>query len=172
MALKKSAAKILHGARVSLALVAMMQSFFGPLVESAKADDSHTSTPIKHVIIIVGENRTFDHIFATYKPKAGESVNNLLSEGIVNEDGTNGPNYAKAQQYSADITGSPVYELSPTTGKTLYPVLPVPLNGGPTNVCTNNGMCNMGDARSSEDGLSMFPINYYEFGDYVLDTQL
>jgi len=164
MAFKKATARILNGARLVLALVAMMQfSFFGPLVESAKADDNHTSTPIKHVIIIVGENRTFDHIFATYKPKAGESVNNLLSEGIINEDGTNGPNYKKAQQYSADITGSPVYELSPTTGKTLYPVLPVPLNGGPTNVCTDNGMCNMGDARSSEDGLSMFPINYYEF---------
>jgi len=25
-----------------------------------------TATPIKHVIIIIGENRTFDHIFATY----------------------------------------------------------------------------------------------------------
>jgi phospholipase C len=163
MAFKKSAAKILHGARVILAFVALMQSFFGPLVESARADDNHTRTPIKHVIIIVGENRTFDHIFATYKAKAGESVNNLLSEGIIKEDGTNGPNFALADQYSAAITGSPVYELSPTTGKTLYPVLPAPLNGGPTNVCTGNGMCNMGDARSSEDGLSSSPINYYQF---------
>jgi phospholipase C len=160
---KTSAAELLRGARVSLAFVALMQSFFGPLVESAKADDNHTSTPIKHVIIIVGENRTFDHIFATYKPKTGETVNNLLSEGIINEDGSKGPNYAMAQQYSADITGSPVFELSPKTGKTLYPVLPAPLNGGPTNVCTNNGMCNMGDARSSEDGLSSSPINYYQF---------
>jgi phospholipase C len=87
-------------------------------------------------IIIVGENRTFDHLFATYKPKAGESVTNLLSEGIIKEDGTKGPNYALAQQYSADITASRVVELSPTTGKTLYPVLHSPLNGGPTNVCT------------------------------------
>jgi len=30
------------------------------------AGDSATLTPIKHVIIIIGENRTFDHIFATY----------------------------------------------------------------------------------------------------------
>ena len=160
---KKSAAEILRGARVILAFVALMQSFFGPLVQSAKADDNHTATPIKHVIIIIGENRTFDHVFATYKPKRGETVNNLLSEGIIKEDGTKGPNFALANQYSADITGSPVYEPSPMTGKTLYPVLPAPLNGGPTNVCTDNGMCNMGDARSSEDGLSSKPINYYQF---------
>jgi phospholipase C len=28
-----------------------------------------TATPIKHVIIIVGENRSFDHLFAAYVPK-------------------------------------------------------------------------------------------------------
>ncbi len=163
MTSNKSAAKVLHGARVILASAAMMQIVFGPFVQSARADDIHTTTPIKHVIIIVGENRTFDHIFATYIPKAGESVNNLLSEGIINGNGTKGPNYALAHQNSADITGSTVYQLSPTTGKALYPVLPAPLNGGPTNVCTDNGMCNMGDAMSSEDGLSKSPINYYQF---------
>ena len=160
---EKPAAKMLHGGRMMLAFVALMQSFFGPVMQSAKADDEDTITPIKHVIIIVGENRTFDHVFATYKPKAGESVNNLLSEGIIKEDGTKGPNYARAQQYSADITGSPVYELSPKTGKSLYPILPAPLNGGPANVCINNGICTYGDARSSEDGLSKSPIDYYRF---------
>jgi phospholipase C len=30
-------------------------------------DAIKTSTPIKHVIIIVGENRSFDHLFATYE---------------------------------------------------------------------------------------------------------
>jgi phospholipase C len=164
MAFKKATARILNGARLVLALVAMMQfSFFGPLVESAKADDNHTSTPIKHVIIIVGENRTFDHIFATYTPKAGESVNNLLSEGIVNSDGSNGPNFTQAAQNSADVTGSAVFQLSPTTGKAPYSFLPAPLNGGPTNPCTNNGICSLGDATSSEDGLSDTPTNYYEF---------
>ena len=29
-----------------------------------------TASPIKHVIIIVGENRSFDHIFVTYVPKS------------------------------------------------------------------------------------------------------
>ena len=41
--------------------------------------DTDTATPIKHVIVIVGENRSFDHVFATYVPKKGEQVWNLLS---------------------------------------------------------------------------------------------
>ena len=59
------------------------------------------STPIKHVIVIIGENRSFDHVFATYKPKDGEKVLNLLSEGIINADGTPGPNFYKAEQRAA-----------------------------------------------------------------------
>ena len=60
-----------------------------------------TRTPIKHVILLIGENRTFDHVFATYTPPGGQSVRNLLSEGIVNADGTPGPQVAKAQQWQA-----------------------------------------------------------------------
>ncbi|MBD8898268.1 alkaline phosphatase family protein [Rhodanobacter sp. DHG33] len=66
---------------------------------------NRTRTPIKHVILLIGENRTFDHVFATYTPPAGQTVNNLLSEGIVNADGTPGPNVAKAQQWQARQTG-------------------------------------------------------------------
>jgi phospholipase C len=33
-----------------------------------QSEESATQTPIKHVIVIVGENRTFDHVFGTYKP--------------------------------------------------------------------------------------------------------
>src|ERR1700730_17444979 len=59
-----------------------------------------TATPIKHVIIIVGENRSFDHLFATYKPRSRhERVLNLLSEGIVKSDGSPGPNFAKGHQF-------------------------------------------------------------------------
>jgi phospholipase C len=47
-------------------------------------DRQRTATPIKHVIVLIGENRTFDHIFATYVPRGRrESVRNLLSEGII-----------------------------------------------------------------------------------------
>ena len=135
---------------------------FAGVADHAHKSDSNTATPIKHVIVIVGENRSFDHLFATYVPKEGETVNNLLSEGIVQRDGTPGPNYSRATQFSAKITGSSVYQLSPTKGKTPYHVLPAPLNGGPTNACTSNGMCDMEDALSSEDGLPETPLSYYE----------
>jgi hypothetical protein len=38
-----------------------------------------TRTPIKHIIVLIGENRTFDHIYGTYEAKHGQSVSNLLS---------------------------------------------------------------------------------------------
>ena len=45
---------------------------------SADANESGTMTPIKHVIVIIGENRTFDHIFATYEPVGnGETIWNF-----------------------------------------------------------------------------------------------
>ena len=56
------------------------------------------TTPIQHVIIIVGENHTFDNLFGTYKPTAGQTIDNLLSKGIVNADGTPGPHFDKAKQ--------------------------------------------------------------------------
>jgi len=166
--LKKSAGGFLQRARMILAFIALTQSFFGPLVQNAKAADdaasAPTSTPIKHVIVIVGENRTFDHLFGTYQPVGSDAVNNLFSEGIVKADGSPGPNYALAHQYSADITGSPVFELSPTSGKTLYPVLPAPLNGGPTDVCQDNGLCVLGAAIESEWwGLPTSPFDYYQY---------
>ena len=89
-----------------------------------------TATPIKHVIVIIGENRTFDHVFATYKPRNGQKILNLLSEGIVNADGTPGPNYSISAQYSAvDSTGS--YANSPQY-KSLYMHIPPVAAGGPT----------------------------------------
>ena len=46
-----------------------------------------TTSPIKHVIILIGENRGLDHTFGTYKPKGrGEFISNILTKGIVNED--------------------------------------------------------------------------------------
>src|SRR3981189_1381856 len=58
-----------------------------------------TETPIKHVIILIGENRGLDHTFGVYRPKGkGQTISNLLSKGIVNEDGSPGPNCAPARQ--------------------------------------------------------------------------
>jgi phospholipase C len=95
---------------------------FGP-----NSRDLVTHTPIKHVIIIIGENRTFDHVFATYQPKSGETVWNLLSEKIVKPDGTPGPSYSKARQSSASDTSK--YELAPPS--TPYVTLPPAQAGGP-----------------------------------------
>lgn len=170
MSVKHIAGKALQGLRIGLASVALFQFTIGASLagaapkKAAGASDANTATPIKHVIIIVGENRSFDHLFATYQPKPGETVNNLLSEGIIKDDGTPGANYSLAHQFSADVTSSSTFQLSPPTAdKTLYSVLPAPLNGGPTNVCTDNGICNYGDAVSSEDGLSRHPVDYSAF---------
>src|SRR5271155_4994485 len=83
-----------ESASSSAALLASADASTGAVSQSG-ANDGNTRSPIKHVLVIIGENRSFDHVFATYKPKDGEKVWNLLSEGIVNNDGTPGPNFYK-----------------------------------------------------------------------------
>ncbi|MDE2051644.1 MAG: hypothetical protein KGJ72_11560 [Gammaproteobacteria bacterium] len=82
--------------------------------QSDPANNLPTATPIKHVILIIGENRTFDEVFGTYKPREGQHVWNLRSEGILNADGSPGPNFYKAQQWLATDTSG--YSIHP--GKT------------------------------------------------------
>jgi phospholipase C len=90
-------------------------------------NSDNTRTPIKHVILLIGENRTFDHVYATYKAPRGQTVFNLLSEGIVNADGTPGPNVAAARQFEATQSGN--YEVAPT--RTVpYETLPAMNTGG------------------------------------------
>jgi phospholipase C len=60
-----------------------------------------TATPIEHLIVIVGENQTFDGVFATYTSKTGASVRNLLSQGIITANGEPGPRFSLATQYKA-----------------------------------------------------------------------
>jgi len=94
MSLKKTAAKAMHGLRDGIVALTLLQfSLGGPLAGSLQAQEQErvfTRTPIKHVIVLIGENRTFDHLFATYVPKSHDSVSNLLSKGIINADGTPG----------------------------------------------------------------------------------
>lgn len=97
-----------------------------------------TATPIKHVIIIVGENRSFDHLFATYVPKRkSQRVLNLLSEGIIKADGTPGQNFAKAHQYKivSAPNGGKFFSSADMLNKELYSKLPAPdVNGvGPVS---------------------------------------
>jgi phospholipase C len=116
-------------------------SFGGLLVGSAEANEgSKTRTPIKHVIVLIGENRTFDHVFATYKPKNGESVKNLLSEGIIHADGTPGPHFSKAAQFQATAPFKTEYFISLNKNeKAPYTTLPEPtLNFAPTGPTGTN----------------------------------
>jgi len=92
------------------------------------SNDGKTTSPIKHVIIIIGENRSFDHVFATYVPNKGQTVSNLVSKGIVNADGTPGPNFALSAQNSATDSGG-AFSISPGS-KTPYATLPTPLTDG------------------------------------------
>ena len=102
---------------------------FASLAESeSRPDDDgsgRTVSPIKHVIVIVGENRTFDQVFGAYKPGKGQTVSNLLSRGIIKDDGSPGPNFSDAAQNTAQATNPAHFELSPG-GKVPYSVLPAP----------------------------------------------
>jgi phospholipase C len=119
-------------ASVSLACFGFSALGIPALVTAEQMNDhaaqNLTATPIKHVIVILGENRTFDHIFGAYRPHRGQTISNLLSKGIINADGSPGPNFALAEQYQATLTGPAKYTLSPST-KTAYQILPAPLTG-------------------------------------------
>jgi phospholipase C len=96
-------------------------------------------SPIKHVIVIIGENRSFDHVFATYQPQPGQTVHNLLSEGIIsldaNKNAIPGPNFDKAQQLAAtDVGAADSFLLSPPKQEFPNNTLPAPLTGGPEGV--------------------------------------
>ncbi len=149
--------------RSGLVWLAMIQfAVAGPLAAVAKAAEASaraTRSPIKHVIVIVGENRSFDHLFATYKPRADERVDNLLAKHIIREDGSPGKNFPRAEQDMADTADSAIFQPSPKI-KSTYGVLPAPLNGGPTNACTSNGICTLEEAQASENGLAP---EYYQY---------
>ena len=156
------------GIRRRLLACAAVGALVGNSIAPAFAGSNATATPIKHVIIIIGENRTFDHVFATYEPvNAGEKVFNLLSEGIVKANGEPGPNYGKALQYQGYDTTT--YQLTPPKGP--YATLPPALAGGPSTpyVCSAFGVTtgtscdsptNEGKAMAVENGLS---IPYYQY---------
>jgi acid phosphatase len=96
----------------------------GAPTETLVVGGSHfTTTPIKHVVVIIGENHSFDNVYATYQPPGHQHISNLLSEGIVTRQGTPGPHYAAASQLTAINTKT--YTLTPRiTGK--YTALPQP----------------------------------------------
>ena len=166
MFLKRVVKDALHGVRMGLVSAAMFQLAVGqswalPQTSAAASKPSRsedTETPIKHVIVIIGENRSFDHVFATYVPKTGESVWNLLSEGIVDADGKPGKNFAKAAQKAATDEQPDAFLLNPTKKNFPQDVLPAPLVGGPKDSYVKGDSLTL--AQESENGL---PQDYYQY---------
>jgi phospholipase C len=121
---------------MACALVAPSQAMFASDNDNDRGkNQNETELPIKHVIVLIGENRTFDHVFATYVPKSHDSVSNLLSKGIINADGTPGPNFKKAQQFQAVVPFETNFFVSlDANQKAPYQVLPQPtLNSAPVH---------------------------------------
>ena len=48
-----------------------------PLARAADDSSAHTSTSIEHLIVVVGENHTFDNLYGAFKPREGQSIKNL-----------------------------------------------------------------------------------------------
>lgn len=101
-----------------------------------------TATPIKHLIVVMGENHSFDNVFGTYRPRRGEHVLNLLSQGIVTRSGRPGPRASLAvQKRAVDRT---TYSIDPRE-RGRYGTLPRP------NTTYVPGACDAGQAQNAPD---------------------
>ena len=128
------------------------------LASCAAAAPDRTATPIEHVIVVVGENLSFDNIFATFRPAPGESIANLLSKGIVAADGSPGPNVALAAQRMAEPRQR--YEVTPPIAGS-FAALPQP------NTTYARGLPPLtGDDRFPRE-LPNAPFQITRYADYV-----
>ncbi len=160
MSVKNLALRAIHFVRTGLVSIALFQFTFGATVVNAApvSNDGNTQTPIKHVIVIIGENRTFDHVFATYKPVRGQSVWNLRSQGIVEADGTPGPNFSLATQRVGSDHFSDGFLLAPPTSSYPNAIMPAPLAGGPKDSWITGDSLAL--AKQTETAL---PEGYYKY---------
>jgi phospholipase C len=124
--LRANGSSFLTGA-VSLAVLASLVGCGGTSYSPPSTSTTpQTTTPIQHVIIVIGENRSFDNLFATYVPQdPTQHVQNLLSEGIVTATGAPGPNFAAAAQQQAVDSSDDGFLISPPQSGP-YPTLPQP----------------------------------------------
>ena len=58
------------GAAVVIALTPAVAALAGPLATTSPTSSASTTTPIKHLVVIYGENVSFDHYFGTYPTAA------------------------------------------------------------------------------------------------------
>jgi acid phosphatase len=96
------------------------------LADEQHGSEQETATPIKHIIVLIGENRTFDNIYGTYVPRGGQNIWNLLSRGIVKADGSPGVNKNLAAQSSLKSIPSSYFIDQPPSNKEPYAMLPAP----------------------------------------------
>ena len=104
----------------ALSIVALSLALALP---AAAQTSPKTATPVEHLIVVIGENISFDTLFGTYRPKSGAKIHNLLSDGIVNRDGSPGPEFAKVAQRRAEVHDT--YQVTPRIVGT-YGELPRP----------------------------------------------
>jgi phospholipase C len=127
-----SSSSALTKVRQHVTVGASMLALFANMAPPANAAEPKPPapiTPIQHVIVIIGENRSFDHVYGAYVPKSGQTVSNLLSKGIVSSSGV-GPNYGLSSQSSAaDVS---TYAISPPGKQVYVPLPPAMTAGAPT----------------------------------------
>ena len=90
---------MIRTAVVALSVIAIATALGGAHDTMAQG----TKTPIRHLIVVIGENMSFDNLYGTYEPPPGQSLSNLLSKGIVNAEGSPGPHFALAAQETATV---------------------------------------------------------------------
>ncbi|HZE54381.1 MAG TPA: alkaline phosphatase family protein [Bradyrhizobium sp.] len=133
-----SARKLGLRAGVTVAALGAFTANGGAADPDKSVDKISTATPIKHVIVVIAENSSFDHAFGTYRPRDGQRIGNLLSRGVVNADGTPGPNFKHAAQFMV-APQSKYFIDAPDLAKTPYTTLPPPdLNGVPLQASDSN----------------------------------
>jgi phospholipase C len=159
--MQKTFARRLRNRAVVTATILSFVHAQGAMAQLAP-NDNNTQSPIKHVIIIIGENRTFDHVFATYVPRPGQTILNLMSEGIVTSTGAKGPlwgktsNYGQPTQYTATDEQPSLYEISPPKGAA-YTTLPAPGAAGAPNVASDT---------EGPPFATLYAAEQYEYGLY------
>jgi phospholipase C len=167
--------------------------FAGPGGAKDKDPDSiKTASPIKHLIVLIGENRGLDHTFGVYTPVGkGETISNLLSKGIVKADGSPGLNFSLSQQYSVAMQpnwyfGAPNIAKTPYTNMSGTNLQPQPnTNGSPPGTVstypnTNGGgpfttvadAVATGEADISEENFPELTTGSTGLPNNVLDTRI
>ncbi len=151
------------------AAIVLMTAVLGAGSASAQPRSHAASahTPITHVIVIVGENHTFDNVYATYRPRHRQRVWNLRAEGIVKRNGEPGAHVSLARQWTATDTAADGYSTAPKLVAP-YTTLPQP------NTTYVDPRCDGGQAMNAPD--ARFPANLrnapYQITKYVPYDQI